>query len=93
MAAVLAILHASAIIFIGAFLFTAVDWLEPNRWVAIVFKCALPLRARPQSQISCCPEGCLRPSVWVDEIPLKLRSTSAPEWVSKFWTRLPRHLI
>jgi hypothetical protein len=41
MAAVLAILHASAIIFIGAFLFTAVDWLEPNRWVAIVFKCAL----------------------------------------------------
>ena len=41
MTAVLAILHASAIIFIGAFLVTAVDWLEPNRWVAIVFKCVL----------------------------------------------------
>jgi hypothetical protein len=41
MTAVLAVMYASAIIFIGAFLFTAVEWLEPNRRLAIVFKCAI----------------------------------------------------
>jgi hypothetical protein len=41
MTAVLAVLYASAIIFIGAFLFTAVEWLEPNRRFAIVLKCAI----------------------------------------------------
>jgi hypothetical protein len=39
--AVLAVLYISAIIFVGAFLFFAVDWLEPNRRLAIVFKCAI----------------------------------------------------
>jgi hypothetical protein len=39
--AVLAVLYISAIIFVGAFLFVAVDWLEPNRRLAIVFKCAI----------------------------------------------------
>ena len=41
MTAVLAVLYISAIIFVGAFLFVAVDWLEPNRHLAIVFKCAI----------------------------------------------------
>ena len=41
MTAVLAVLYASAIILIAAFLFTAVDWLEPNRRLAIAFKCAI----------------------------------------------------
>ena len=41
MTAVLAVMYASAIIFIGAFLFTAVEWLEPNPRLAIVFKCAI----------------------------------------------------
>ena len=41
MTAVLAVLYISAIIFVGAFLFVAVDWLEPNRRLAIVFKCAI----------------------------------------------------
>ena len=31
-------IYASAI---GAFLFVAVDWLEPNRRLAVIFKCAL----------------------------------------------------
>jgi hypothetical protein len=41
MASLLAVLYASAIIFIGAFLFTAIEWLEPNRRLAVVFKCAI----------------------------------------------------
>jgi hypothetical protein len=41
MTAALAFLYGSAIIFVGAFLFVAVDWLEPNRWLALVFKCAI----------------------------------------------------
>ena len=41
MTAVLAVLYISAIIFVGAFLFVAVDWLEPNRRLTIVFKCAI----------------------------------------------------
>ena len=41
MTAVLAVLYISAIIFVGAFLFVAVDWLEPNHRLAIVFKCAI----------------------------------------------------
>ena len=39
--AILAFLHISLIIFLGAFLFTGVDWLEPNRRFAIVLKCAI----------------------------------------------------
>ena len=34
-------LYVSAIILVGAFLFTAVEWLEPDRRLAIVFKCAI----------------------------------------------------
>jgi hypothetical protein len=41
MTAALVLLHTSAIIFIGAFLFAAVEWIELNRWVAIIFKCAI----------------------------------------------------
>jgi hypothetical protein len=41
MTAILAVLYALAITLIGAFLFTAVDWLEPNRRLAIAFKCAI----------------------------------------------------
>jgi general stress protein CsbA len=41
MSAALVLLHTSVIIFIGAFLFAAVEWIEPNRWVAIILKCAL----------------------------------------------------
>ena len=41
MTAALVLLHISAIIFVGAFLFVAVEWLEPNRWVAIILKCAI----------------------------------------------------
>jgi hypothetical protein len=31
----------SVIIFVGAFLFTGVDWFEPNRRFAIILKCAV----------------------------------------------------
>jgi len=34
-------IYASGIILVGAFLFVAVDWLEPNRRLAVIFKCAL----------------------------------------------------
>lgn len=37
----LARLYIWAIILIGAFLFAAVEWLEPNRRLAVVLKCAL----------------------------------------------------
>jgi hypothetical protein len=36
-----ALLHISAICFIGACLFAAVEWFEPNRALAIVLKCAI----------------------------------------------------
>jgi hypothetical protein len=41
MSAALVLLHTSAIIFIGAFLFAAVEWIEPNRWVAVILQCAI----------------------------------------------------
>jgi hypothetical protein len=41
MTAALALLYSSAIIVVGVFLFVAVDWLEPNRRLALVFKCAI----------------------------------------------------
>jgi hypothetical protein len=41
MTAALALLYNSAIIIVGAFLFVAVDWFEPNRLLALVFKCAI----------------------------------------------------
>jgi hypothetical protein len=41
MTAILTSLHISLIIFLGAFLFTGLDWLEPNRHLAIIFKCAI----------------------------------------------------
>jgi hypothetical protein len=41
MSLALALLHISAICLVGAFLFTAVEWFEPNRRLAIVFKCAI----------------------------------------------------
>ena len=41
MTAILTSLHVSVIIFVGAFLFTGVDWLEPNRRFAIILKCAI----------------------------------------------------
>jgi hypothetical protein len=39
--AILTSLHVSAIILVGAFLFIAVEWLEPSPRLAIVFKCAI----------------------------------------------------
>jgi hypothetical protein len=41
MTAILTSVHVSVIIFVGAFLFTGVDWLEPNRRLGIVLKCAI----------------------------------------------------
>ena len=41
MTAILTSLYVSVIIFVGAFLFTGVDWLEPNRRFAIILKCAI----------------------------------------------------
>ena len=41
MTAILTSLHISLIIFVGAFLFTGVDWLEPNRRFAVILKCAI----------------------------------------------------
>ena len=41
MTAILTSLYVSLIILVGAFLFAAVEWIEPNRLLAIVFKCAI----------------------------------------------------
>jgi hypothetical protein len=39
--AALTSLYVSAIIIVAVFLFAAVDWLEPNRRAALIFKCAI----------------------------------------------------
>jgi hypothetical protein len=39
--AMLTSIYALVIILIGAFLFVAVDQFEPNRRLAIIFKCAI----------------------------------------------------
>ena len=39
--AVLAVLYVSTISLVAAFLFAAIEWLEPNRRLAIIFKCAI----------------------------------------------------
>jgi hypothetical protein len=41
MTSVVALLYVSTICFGGAFLFTAIDNLEPDRRVALVLKCAI----------------------------------------------------
>jgi len=41
MTAILTSLYVSATILVGAFLFAAVERLEPNRRFAIIFKCAI----------------------------------------------------
>jgi hypothetical protein len=41
MTTALTFLLTSAICFIGAFLFKAVDSLEPNEWVDLLLKCAI----------------------------------------------------
>jgi hypothetical protein len=41
MTVALALIYVTAITFVGAFLFVAVDWLGPNRLLALVFKCAI----------------------------------------------------
>ena len=41
MTAAIALLYVSAICFVGAFLFVAVENLEPNRRLALVLKCAI----------------------------------------------------
>jgi hypothetical protein len=37
----LALLYISAVLFVGTFLYVAVDRLEPNARLSLVFKCAL----------------------------------------------------
>jgi hypothetical protein len=39
--AALTSLYVSAIIIVGAFLFAAVEWLEPNPRAALVLKCTI----------------------------------------------------
>jgi hypothetical protein len=41
MTAILISVYVSVIILVAAVLLTAVDWLEPNRRLAIIFKCAI----------------------------------------------------
>ena len=41
MSAAIALLYISAICFVGAFLFVAIESLEPDRRVALVLKCAI----------------------------------------------------
>jgi hypothetical protein len=39
--AALTFIYATAIILVAAFLFVAIDWLEPNRFLATIFKMAI----------------------------------------------------
>ena len=57
MTAILTSLHCSVIIFVGAFLFTGVGWLEPNRRFAIILKCAILAAGGIAIARQCCLEG------------------------------------
>jgi hypothetical protein len=37
----LTLFYICTIVFVGTFLFVAIDWLEPNPRLAFIFKCAL----------------------------------------------------
>ena len=39
--AALTTVYVSAIVIVAAFLFAAIDWLEPNRRAALVLKCMI----------------------------------------------------
>src|SRR5262249_38569088 len=56
MTAALALLYSSAIIVVGAFLFVAVDWLEPNRRLALVFKCTILAAGGAAIARTCCTD-------------------------------------
>jgi hypothetical protein len=57
MTSVVALLYVSTICFAGAFLFTAIDNLEPDRRVALVLTSAQSLQqAERPLQINCCPD-------------------------------------
>ena len=49
-------LYISAICFVGAFLFAAVERLEPSPRVALILSAQSSQQAQRQSQISCCPD-------------------------------------
>ena len=59
MTAILTSLYVSTIILVSAFLFKAVEWLEPNRRLAIVFKCALLAAGGTAIANQLLPEGLL----------------------------------
>ena len=85
MTAMLTSLHVSLIILVGAFLFAAVDWLELNHRLAIIFKSAIlaaggiaiaaivALRASPSER-----------AIWLDQITSNLRSTSGERRARSF---------
>jgi hypothetical protein len=58
MTAALALPYISAICVVGAVFFKTVDWLEPNRWLAVVFKIAILAAGGAAIAITYCPEGC-----------------------------------
>jgi hypothetical protein len=47
----LTLLYATVVAFVGAFLFRAVDWLEPNRRLALVLKYAIIAVSRPSQNL------------------------------------------
>jgi hypothetical protein len=57
--AVLTSVYASAIIFVGAFLFVAIDLLEPNRRLVIAFKMAIIAAGTAAIANHVLPEGLL----------------------------------
>jgi hypothetical protein len=65
------LIYTSAITLVGAFLFTAVERLEPNHRLAIVFKCAI-LAAGGRR-------------IWADQIPDIAVRTRAAARSGRFW--------
>jgi hypothetical protein len=57
--AALTSIFASAIILLGAFLFVAVDWLEPDRRLVVVFKIAIVAAGAAAIANHLLPEGLL----------------------------------
>jgi hypothetical protein len=66
-------------IFLGAFLFTGVDWLEPNRRFAIILKCAIVAAGGIATAEQLLPYGAQLggEGYGLIKIPRSLRSTPA----------------
>jgi hypothetical protein len=85
--AALTSLYVSVIIIAAAFLFAAVDCLEPNSRAALVLKCMMLAAGGAAMPITYCPTG-WQPSVWVDEFSTKFAKHLCVKCLWQSWDSL-----